>query len=71
VSDTLKFLLFETDEKPFPFKKSAEVDAELDEEVFEEVNVVEEVDVTQEKPNENVETAEVIEEDDLEHNSKS
>ena len=35
------------------------------------VNVVEEVDVTQEKPNENVETAEVIEEDDLEHNSKS
>ena len=71
MSDTLKFLLFETDEKPFPFKKSAEVDAELDEEVFEEVNVVEEVDVTQEKPNENVETAEVIEEDDLEHNSKS
>ena len=71
MSDTLKFLLFETDEKPFPFKKSAEVDAELNEEVVEEVNVVEEVDVAQEKSNENVETAEVIEEDDLEQNTKS
>jgi len=71
VSDTLKFLLFETDEKPFPFKKSAEVDAELNEDVIEEVDVVEEVDVAQEKSNENVETAEVIEEDDLEQNTKS
>ena len=40
VSDTLKFLLFETDEKPFPFKKSSQdapsdsseiVDVEADE----------------------------------------
>ncbi len=29
VSDTLKFLLFETDDKPFPFKKSSEEQGEV------------------------------------------
>ena len=28
VSDSLKFLLFETDDKPFPFKKSGEEEGE-------------------------------------------
>ena len=56
VSDTLKFLLFDTEDKPFPFKKSSEeegevIEAEVEtdsndvEEVF-----VEEVEVTLESP---------------------
>ena len=61
VSDTLKFLLFETDDKPFPFKKSGEEEGEVievesdadskvtEEDVIkeaEEADVVEEVEVT-------------------------
>lgn len=56
VSDTLKFLLFETEDKPFPFKKSSEeegevieVEVETDSKDVEEV-FVEEVEVTLESP---------------------
>ena len=60
VSDSLKFLLFETDDKPFPFKKSGreegeviEVESDTDskvteEDVIEEAEVVEEAEVTSE-----------------------
>ena len=56
VSDTLKFLLFDTEDKPFPFKKSSEeegevieVEVETDSKDVEEV-FVEEVEVTLESP---------------------
>ena len=56
VSDTLKFLLFDTEDKPFPFKKSSEeegevieVEVETDSKDIEEV-FVEEVEVTLESP---------------------
>ena len=56
VSDTLKFLLFETEDKPFPFKKSSEeegdvieAEVETDSKDVEEV-FVEEVEVTLESP---------------------
>ena len=60
VSDFLKFLLFETDDKPFPFKKSGEEEGEVievesdtdskvaEEDIIEEAEVVEEVDVVEE-----------------------
>ena len=60
VSDSLKFLLFETDDKPFPFKKSGEEEGEVievksdadskvtEEDVIKEAEVVEEVDVVEE-----------------------
>ena len=60
VSDSLKFLLFETDDKPFPFKKSGEEEGEIievesdadskvtEEDVIKEAEVVEEVDVVEE-----------------------
>ena len=60
VSDSLKFLLFETDDKPFPFKKSGEEEGEVievesdadskvaEEDVIEEAEVVEEVEVVEE-----------------------
>ena len=45
VSDTLKFLLFETDDKPFPFKKSDEgaVEGDSHEVVDGEANEVEDI----------------------------
>ena len=45
VSDTLKFLLFDTDDKPFPFKKSDEESVEEDshEVVDGEANEVEDI----------------------------
>ena len=56
VSDTLKFLLFDTEDKPFPFKKSSEeegdvieAEVETDSKDVEEV-FVEEVEVTLESP---------------------
>ena len=56
VSDTLKFLLFDTEDKPFPFKKSSEEEGEVieaevetDSKDVEEV-FVEEVEVTLESP---------------------
>ena len=56
VSDTLKFLLFDIEDKPFPFKKSSEeegevieVEVETDSKDVEEV-FVEEVEVTLESP---------------------
>ena len=60
VSDSLKFLLFETDDKPFPFKKSGREEGEvievesdtdskvIEEDVIEEAEVVEEAEVTSE-----------------------
>ena len=67
VSDTLKFLLFETDDKPFPFKKSNEEEANNDShEIVEgEAAIVEEV------LEESDETKEVPKEDNLEEDSKS
>ena len=56
VSDTLKFLLFDTEDKPFPFKKSSEEEGEVieaevetDSKDVEEV-FVEEVEITLESP---------------------
>lgn len=43
VSDTLKFLLFETDNKPFPFKKPKESEEDSHEVVDGDVNEVEDV----------------------------
>jgi hypothetical protein len=67
VSDTLKFLLFETDDKPFPFKKSNEEEASNDShEIVEgEAAIVEEV------SEEIDETKEVPKEDNIEEGSKS
>ena len=67
VSDTLKFLLFETDDKPFPFKKSNEEEVSNDShEIVEgEAAIVEEV------SEEIDETKDVPKEDNLEEDSKS
>ena len=67
VSDTLKFLLFETDDKPFPFKKSNEKEASNDShEIVEgEAAIVEEV------SEEIDEAKEVSKEDNIEEGSKS
>jgi hypothetical protein len=43
VSDTLKFLLFETDDKPFPFKKSKESEEDSHEVVDGHVNEAQDV----------------------------
>ncbi len=64
IEDTLKFLLFETEEKPFPFKKS---ENESDEENTPEI-VEGEADVVSEEPEEVVEPKEA-EEDKNEPNS--
>ena len=67
VSDTLKFLLFETDDKPFPFKKSNEEEANNDSH-----EIVEgEADIVEEVSEEIDETKEVPKEDNLEEDSKS
>ena len=67
VSDTLKFLLFETDDKPFPFKKSNEKEASNDSH-----EIVEgEADIVEEVSEEIDETKEVPKEDNLEEDSKS
>ena len=67
VSDTLKFLLFETDDKPFPFKKSNEEEASNDSH-----EIVEgEADIVEEVSEEIDETKEVPKEDNLEEDSKS
>ena len=68
VSDTLKFLLFETDNKPFPFKKSSQDTSNDTNEIVDvEADVVEE-----EKENE-TDTKEVLKEDkpEEEEGSKS
>lgn len=67
VSDTLKFLLFETDDKPFPFKKSNEEETGNDSH-----EIVEgEADIVEEVSEEIDETKEVPKEDNLEEDSKS
>ncbi len=53
IEDTLKFLLFETEEKPFPFKKSANESEEDTPEIVEG-----EADVVSEEPEEVVEPEE-------------
>ena len=66
VSDTLKFLLFETDEKPFPFKKSSQdTSSDTSEIVDVEAHVVEEETARE------TDTEEVLEEDKPEESSKS
>jgi hypothetical protein len=66
VSDTLKFLLFETDDKPFPFKKSSQdTSSDTSEIVDVEAHVIEE------KTERETDTEEVIEEDKPEESSKS
>ena len=66
VSDTLKFLLFETDNKPFPFKKSSQ-DASND--TSEIVDV--EADVVEEETESEADIEEVLDEDKPEEGSKS
>jgi hypothetical protein len=66
VSDTLKFLLFETDNKPFPFKKSSQ-DASID--TSEIVDA--EADVVEEETESEADIEEVLEEDKPEEGSKS
>ena len=66
VSDTLKFLLFETDEKPFPFKNSSQ-DAPSDSSEIVDV----EADEVEEEPEILIDTEEVMEQDKPEEVSKS
>lgn len=68
VSDTLKFLLFETDNKPFPFKKSSQ---DTSNDTNEIVDV--EVDVVEEEIENETDTKEVLKEDkpEEEEGSKS
>ena len=66
VSDTLKFLLFETDEKPFPFKKSSQ-DTPSDSSEIVDV----EADIVEEEPEIVIDTEEVLEQDKPEEVSKS
>ena len=68
VSDTLKFLLFETDDKPFPFKKSSQ---DTSSDTNEIVDV--EDDVIEEEPDSKTDAEEVLEKDkpEEEEGSKS
>jgi len=68
VSDTLKFLLFETDNKPFPFKKSSQ---DTSNDTNEIVDV--EADVVEEEIESETDTKEVLKEDkpEEEEDSKS
>mgnify|MGYP001355251973 FL=1 len=68
VSDTLKFLLFETDDKPFPFKKSSQ---DTSSDTNEIVDV--EADVIEEEPDSKTDAEEVLEKDkpEEEEGSKS
>ena len=66
VSDTLKFLLFETDEKPFPFKKSSQ---DTSSDTNEIVDV--EADEVEEEPESETDTEEVLQEDKSEESTKS
>ena len=68
VSDTLKFLLFETDNKPFPFKKSSQ---DTSSDTNEIVDV--EADVVEEEIESETDTKEVLKEDkpEEEEDSKS
>jgi len=68
VSDTLKFLLFETDNKPFPFKKSSQ---DTSNDTNEIVDV--EADVVEEEIENETDTKEVLKEDkpEEEEDSKS
>lgn len=67
VSDTLKFLLFETDDKPFPFKKSEEETIEEDSHEVVDGDVNEVVDISDEV----IESAEVEEVSQVGEDSKS
>ena len=66
VSDTLKFLLFETDDKPFPFKKSSQ---DTSSDTSEIVDV--EADEVEEVPESETDTEEVLQEDKPEESTKS
>jgi len=68
VSDTLKFLLFETDNKPFPFKKSSQ---DTSNDTNEIVDV--EADVVEEEIESETDTKKVLKEDkpEEEEDSKS
>jgi hypothetical protein len=66
VSDTLKFLVFETDDKPFPFKKSSQ---DTSSDISEIVDV--EADEVEEEPDSETHTEEVLEEGKPEESSKS
>jgi hypothetical protein len=66
VSDTLKFLLFETDDKPFPFKKSSQGTSSDTSEI---VDV--EADEVEEEPESETDTEEVLQEDKSEESTKS
>ena len=66
VSDTLKFLLFETDNKPFPFKKSNQ---DTSSDTNEIVDV--EADEVEEEPESETDTEEVLQEDKPEESTKS
>ena len=66
VSDTLKFLLFETDDKPFPFKKSNQGTSSDTSEI---VDV--EADEVEEEPESETDTEEVLQEDKPEESTKS
>ena len=66
VSDTLKFLLFETDEKPFPFKNSSQ-DTPSDSSEIVDV----EADEVEVEPEIVIDTEEVLEQDKPEEVSKS
>jgi hypothetical protein len=66
VSDTLKFLVFETDDKPFPFKKSSQ---DTSSDISEIVDV--EADEVEEEPDSETHTEEVLQEDKPEESTKS
>ena len=66
VSDTLKFLLFETDDKPFPFKKSSQ---DTSSDTSEIVDV--EADEVEEMPESETDTEEVLQEYKPEESTKS
>ena len=66
VSDTLKFLLFETDDKPFPFKKSSQGTSSDTSEI---VDV--EADEVEEEPESETDIEEVLQEDKSEESTKS
>ena len=66
VSDTLKFLLFETDDKPFPFKKSSQATSSDTSEI---VDI--EADEVEEDPESETDAEEALEEGKPEESSKS
>ena len=66
VSDTLIFLLFETDDKPFPFKKSSQATSSDTSEI---VDI--EADEVEEEPESETDTEEALEEGKPEESSKS